>query len=59
MARQEEITSPRDERILELFKENKLEGFNLIYSKYGGTEISVDGEDVLIMRADDLLAVLG
>ena len=35
------------------------EGDRVIYSKYGGTEISVDGEDVLIMRADDLLAVLG
>ena len=41
MARQEEITSPRDERILELFKENKLEGFNLIYSKYGDPLFSV------------------
>ena len=41
MARQEEITSPRDERILELFKENKLEGFNLIYSKYGDSLFSV------------------
>ena len=32
-------------------------GDKVIYGKYGGTEISVDGEDVLILRADDLHAV--
>ena len=32
-------------------------GDKVIYGKYGGTEISVDGEDVLILRADDLYAV--
>ncbi len=29
----------------------------IIYGKYGGTEITVDGEDVLILRADDIYAV--
>ena len=32
-------------------------GDRVIYGKYGGTEISVGGEDVLIVRADDLYAV--
>ena len=32
-------------------------GDKVIYGKYGGTEIHVDGEDVLIVRADDLYAV--
>ncbi len=32
-------------------------GDKVIYGKYGGTEITVDGEDVLILRADDLYAV--
>lgn len=32
-------------------------GDNVVYGKFGGTEISVDGEDVLILRADDLYAV--
>ena len=32
-------------------------GDKVIYGKYGGTEITVEGEDVLILRADDLYAV--
>jgi chaperonin GroES len=31
-------------------------GDEVIYSKYGGTEITVDGEDVLILRESDILA---
>ena len=33
-------------------------GDKVVYSKYGGTEITVDGEDVLILNARDVLAVL-
>jgi len=33
-------------------------GDKVLYGKYSGTEISVDGEDVLIMRESDILAVL-
>ena len=33
------------------------EGDQVLYGKYGGTEITVDGEDVMILRADDLYAV--
>ena len=32
-------------------------GDKVVYGKFGGTEIHVDGEDVLILRADDLYAV--
>jgi chaperonin GroES len=32
------------------------EGDEVIYSKYGGTEIKVDGEDLLILRESDILA---
>ena len=28
-----------------------------LYGKFGGTEINVEGEDVLILRGDDLYAV--
>ena len=28
----------------------------IIFSKYGGTEITVDGEDLLILRESDVLA---
>lgn len=29
----------------------------VIYGKYGGTEINIDGKDYLIMREDDILLV--
>jgi chaperonin GroES len=32
------------------------EGEEILYSKYGGTEISVDGEDLLVLRESDVLA---
>src|SRR5918999_4358091 len=35
------------------------EGDKIIYSKYGGTEIKVDGEELLILSARDVLAILG
>ena len=28
----------------------------VLYSKYGGTEITVDGDDVLVLRESDVLA---
>lgn len=31
-------------------------GDEVIYSKYGGTDVSVDGEDLLILRESDVLA---
>jgi chaperonin GroES len=33
-------------------------GDNVLYGKYSGTEITVVGDDVLIMRESDILAVL-
>ena len=32
------------------------EGDEVVFSKYGGTEIKVDGEDFLILRESDVLA---
>jgi chaperonin GroES len=32
-------------------------GDSVIYSKYSGTEVSIDGVDYLILRADDIYAV--
>ena len=34
-------------------------GDTVVYSKYGGTEITVDNEDVLILTSRDVLAVVG
>jgi chaperonin GroES len=33
-------------------------GDTVLYGKYSGTEVNVDGKDYLIMRESDLLAVL-
>jgi len=33
-------------------------GDTVVYSKYGGTEITVKGEDLLILSARDVLAVV-
>ena len=34
-------------------------GDKVVYSKYGGTEITVDGEDLLILTSRDVLAKVG
>jgi chaperonin GroES len=34
-------------------------GDTVVYSKYGGTEITVGGEDLLILSSRDVLAVVG
>jgi chaperonin GroES len=33
-------------------------GDRVLFGKYSGTEVKVDGEDVLVMREDDVMAVL-
>jgi len=33
-------------------------GDRILFGKYSGTEVKLDGEDVLIMREDDILGVL-
>ena len=32
------------------------EGDEVLYSKYGGTEINIEGEDLLVLRESDVLA---
>ena len=34
------------------------EGDKVLFGKYSGTEVKVDGEDLLVMREDDLMAVI-
>ncbi len=34
-------------------------GDEILYGKYAGTEIHVDGTDYLIMRESDILAIVG
>ncbi len=33
-------------------------GQKVIYSKYAGTEVKLDGEDFIIVRQDDILAIV-
>ena len=33
-------------------------GQTVVYSKYGGTEITIDGEDVLILNSRDVLGIV-
>jgi chaperonin GroES len=33
-------------------------GDKVLFSKYGGTEIKIDGEDLLVMREDDITGVI-
>lgn len=35
------------------------EGNSVVFSKYAGTEIKYEGKDYLILREDDVLAVIG
>jgi chaperonin GroES len=30
----------------------------VLFSKYGGTDVKLDGEDYLIMREDDILGII-
>ncbi len=34
-------------------------GDRILFGKYSGTEIKIDGEDVLVVREDEVLAVMG
>lgn len=34
------------------------EGDKILFTKWGGTEIKMDGEELLIMKEDDILAVV-
>ena len=33
-------------------------GDRVLFGKYGGTEVKIDGEEYLIMREDDILGIL-
>ena len=46
----------RAENTGELIPTDVAVGDTVVYSKYGGTEITVEGEDLLILNARDVLA---
>ena len=49
----------RSEQTGELIPVDVSTGDTVVYSKYGGTEITVEGEELLILNARDVLAKLG
>ena len=34
-------------------------GDNILFGKYSGTEVKVDGQDLVVMREEDIMAVFG
>jgi len=34
-------------------------GDNVLYGKYSGTEVKIDDKDIVIMREDDIMGVIG
>ncbi len=47
------ITDSGDVRALDLKAGDKI-----LFGKYSGTEVKVDGEELLVMREDDVMAVI-
>ena len=42
----------------ELIQLDIKEGDTVLYSKYGGTEVTVDGDELLVLNARDVLAIV-
>ena len=49
----------RSEHTGELIPVDVAVGDVVLYSKYGGTEVTVDGEDLLVLSSRDVLAKVG
>jgi chaperonin GroES len=48
----------RSEQSGDLIPVDVAAGDTVVYSKYGGTEITIDGDDLLILSARDVLAIV-
>jgi len=56
-----EVIAVGQGKILENGEVRKLElkkGDKVLFGKYAGTEVKVDGEELLVMREDDVMAVI-
>jgi chaperonin GroES len=49
----------RSEQTGELIPVDVEEGQTVLFSKYGGTEVKVEGNEYLILSARDILAIVG
>ncbi len=55
-----EVIAVGNGKLLESGEVRKLDlkvGDKILFGKYSGTEVKVDGEDLLVMREDDIMAV--
>ncbi len=48
----------RSEQTGEIIPVDVKVGDTVLYSKYGGTEVTVDGDEVLVLSARDVLAIV-
>jgi chaperonin GroES len=58
---QGEIVAVGNGKVLENGESRPLDlkvGEKVLFGKYSGTEVKVDGEDLLVMREDDIMAVI-
>jgi chaperonin GroES len=56
-----EVIAVGNGKILESGDQRALDlkvGDQVLFGKYSGTEVKVDGEDLLVMREDDVMAVI-
>ncbi len=56
-----EVVAVGNGKILENGTVRKLDlkvGDNILFGKYSGTEVKVDGQELLVMREEDIMAVL-
>jgi len=56
------VVAAGDGKIMEDGKKFPLEvkkGDRVLFGKYAGTEINIDGEEHLIMKEDDIIAIVG
>jgi chaperonin GroES len=51
-------TGKRSEQTGEVIPLDVKVGDTVLYSKYGGTEVTVDGDDLLVLSARDVLAIV-
>ena len=49
----------RSEQSGEVIPNDVKVGDKVVYSKYGGTEVTIDGDDLLILTSRDVLAIVG
>lgn len=56
-----EVIAVGDGKILDSGERRKLDvkaGDKILFGKYSGTEVKMDGDEIVVMREDDIMAVI-